>query len=205
MKSVITIIVSALFVSQVALAQQHPDRQLHLTTGIGINNILGKLGRTFRSTVAFNSGFEKNILGKLYAQADASFNTLKYDQQIKDDNSPYLFKNTSSSLFMLGANLGRNLFFGESRWHTSIYGGAGYINIGEPRVEVDEINNIVRQDVLRRSGVFGKGGGRLVFETKSKILHTLYFDASCLFSSLKAQGRTVRSVSAFLGMKMAMN
>src|SRR5687767_5693046 len=84
---------------------QH-DNKLHLTTGIGVNNIQGKLKNTFRSTVAFNSGFEKSFSKHWYGQIEVSFNTLKYDQQVKDDNSPYLFQNTTSSFFMIGTNWG---------------------------------------------------------------------------------------------------
>ena len=103
-----------LFTITLSIAKSYAQNKLidgvHLTTGAGVNKILGKLGNTFRSTIAFNSGFEKQLNKNWYLQAEANFNTLKYDQQQKDDNSTFLFRNTNSSLFMLGLNGGKDFF-----------------------------------------------------------------------------------------------
>ena len=183
-------------------AQQ--DNSLHLTTGVGINEVLGELGKTFRSTVAFNSGFEKSISKKWYGQVEFNFNSLRYDQRVKDENSPYLFQNTNSSLFMIGVNWGRDFKFNSSPWFSSAYIGSGYLNIGKPRVNLDEVNNIITQSVVRKSGVIGRLGGRFGVKTKSAFFQTLYLDGSYLTSSIKADGNIFRSVSVFLGMKMSM-
>lgn len=196
-----------LFTITLSIAKSYAQNKLidgvHLTTGAGVNKILGKLGNTFRSTIAFNSGFEKQLNKNWYLQAEANFNTLKYDQQQKDDNSTFLFRNTNSSLFMLGLNGGKDFLFAD-HWFVSLYGGTGYINIGEPRVSIDEINDIVTQSVKRRSGILGKGGSRLGINTQSKIFHTLYIDASYWTSTLRTQGKTLNSVAIFAGMRMAM-
>ena len=183
-------------------AQQ--DNNLHLTTGAGINEVLGELGKTFKSTIAFNSGFERSFDKNWYGQLEFNFNSLRYDQRVKDEHSPYLFQNTNSSLFMIGLNWGRDFRFKSSPWFTSTYVGSGYLNIGKPRVNLDESTNIVTQSVVRRSGIIGKIGGRVGIKTSSALLQTIYFDGSYLNSSFKADGNTFRSLSFFIGMKMAM-
>ena len=182
---------------------QH-DNNFHLTTGIGINNIQGKLKSTFRSTVAFNSGFERSFGKHLFGQIEVSFNTLKYDQQVKDENSPYLFQNTSSSFFMIGTNWGYDFHLGKSPLFTSLYGGTGFLSLGKPRVTIDEVNNVAIQNIIRENGIFGKAGGRIGLNTGSSILHTLYIDGSWMTSSLKSEGSPFRNVAVFIGMRMAM-
>lgn len=177
---------------------------LHLTTGVGVNKFQGPLGKTFRSTVAFNSGFEKIFRNNWYGQLEVNFNSLKYDQQKKDANSDYLFQNTNSSLFMAGLNFGRDFHWGNTGWFNSVYTGTGYINIGEPRISLDLINNIITQSVVRRAGILGKGGTRIGYTTKSKLLQTIYIDGSYWISTLKTNDRAVRSISVFLGIRMAM-
>lgn len=177
---------------------------VHLTTGIGINKIQGELGNTFRSTVAFNSGFEKGFGHNWFGQLEVNFNTLKYDQRFRDENSEYLFQNTNSSLFMVGVNVGKDFHFGTSRWFASPYLGSGYINIGEPRLDLHAPTGIIKQEVIRKSGVIGKTGGRIGFNTKTKLLQTLYLDGSYWTSSLKVNDLSLRSISVFIGIRMTM-
>lgn len=199
------VVIFVLGIGSLCYAQQETNKKIHLTTGIGVNKIQGSLGRVFRSTIAFNSGFEKEFSHNWFGQLEANFNTLKYDQQVKDENSNFLFQNTSSSLFMVGLNGGKNFPFGRSNWFGSLYLGAGYINIGEPRLALDEQNNVITQDITRKGGVLGKSGGRIGINTRSKILHTIFLDGSYWISSLRTQGHQLNSISIFLGMRMAMN
>jgi hypothetical protein len=180
------------------------DGKIHLTTGIGVNKIQGNLKNTFKSTVAFNSGFEKVFLRNWYGQLEVNFNTLKYDQQVRDNNSPYLFKNTNSSFFMISANWGYDFHFGKSPWFGSLYGGSGFLSLGKPRIVIDEVNNIATQKIVRGNGIFGKGGGRIGVNTRSTTFHTLYLDGSWLTSSVKAEGAVFRNVAVFIGMRVAM-
>jgi hypothetical protein len=180
------------------------DKSLHLTTGIGINSIQGSLSNTFRSSIAFNSGFEKLFAKHWYGQAEVAFNSLKYDQQVKDDNSPYLFQNTSSSFFQVGVNWGYNFYFGKSPLFASLYGGSGFLSLGKPRITVDDQNQVVTQSIIRGNGAFGKAGGRIAVNTKSSLLHTIYLDGSWLTSTVKTEGSTFRNVAVFLGIRMAM-
>jgi hypothetical protein len=190
-------------VSSASLNAQ-PDTKFHLNTGIGINNIQGKLKNTFRSTVAFNSGFERSFGKHWYAQIEVNFNTLKYDQQVKDDNSPYLFQNTSSSFFQVGTNWGYDFHFGSSPWFSSVYGGTGFLSLGKPRITIDEVTNIATQEIIRGNGIFGKAGSRIGYNTSSATFHTLYIDGSWMTSSVVSEGSTFRNISVFIGMRMAM-
>jgi hypothetical protein len=194
------------FVSLIALktVNAQEDKNIHLTTGIGINSIQGSLSNTFRSSIAFNSGFEKSFSKHWYGQAEVAFNSLKYDQQVKDENSPYLFQNTSSSFFQVGVNWGYNFYFGKSPLFASLYGGSGFLSLGKPRITVDDQNQVVTQSIIRGNGAFGKAGGRIAASTKSSLLHTIYLDGSWLTSTVKTEGSTFRNVAVFLGIRMAM-
>jgi hypothetical protein len=177
--------------------------RIYVTTGVGVNKIKGSLKNTFRSTVAFNSAVEIDLRKNWFAQAELDFNTLRYNQQQKEDNSAYLFHNTNSSLLLLGLNAGRD-FKISSKLFASAYIGSGYVGVGEPRISIDEDNKIVTQTVARKAGAFAKGGGRIGYKTRSGILQTVYIDGSYWTSTVKTQGGSLRGVSAFIGMRMAM-
>jgi hypothetical protein len=195
-----------LFVSLFSLhiVNAQNDKSLHLTTGIGINSIQGRLSNTFRSSIAFNSGFEKSFTKHWYGQVELNFNSLKYNQQVKDPSSPYLFQNTSSSFFQVSINGGYNFNFPETPLFTSLYTGTGFLSLGKPRISLDEQTNIATQSIIRAYGVFGKIGGRIGVNTKSNIFHTLYFDASWLTSSVKTEGSRFKNIAVFIGTRMAM-
>ena len=59
----------AAFTFMTANSQEKTDKNIHLTTGIGVNIVQGPLGNTFKSTIAFNSGFEKKNIFKLVCTA----------------------------------------------------------------------------------------------------------------------------------------
>lgn len=205
MKKIIIIYTAFFLFLYKGTAQAQPDKKLHLTTGIGINNIQGELKNTFRSTLAFNSGFELQIAKTWYAQADLNFNSLKYDQQKKDENSAYLFQNTNSSFFMLSTNFGRDFSFGKSPLFLSSYIGSGYLSLGKPRIDIDEANKVVTQKIIRAGGIIGKAGGRIGVNTNSQVLQTVYLDGYWLTSTVKSHDERFRSISVFLGMRMAMH
>jgi hypothetical protein len=193
---------AALASFQVINAQE--DKVIHLTTGIGVNSIQGRLNKTFKSSVAFNSGFEKSFTKNWYGQVELNFNSLKYDQQAKDPSSPYLFQNTSSSFFQVSVNWGYNFHYDKSPFFTSLYTGTGFLSLGKPRINLDEQTNIATQSIIRGNGIFGKAGGRLGINTKSKILQTLYIDASWITSTVKTEGSRFKNIGLFIGMRMAM-
>ncbi|MGK2862839.1 MAG: hypothetical protein ACSLE0_12970 [Chitinophagaceae bacterium] len=154
-------------------------------------------------TIAFNSGIELENSKNWFVQGTLDFNSLKYNQRIKEDGSPYLFTNTNSSLVMGAVNGGKNFTFGQGKWFTSVYTGAGYLNIGEPRL-IQLSENKIRQEVSRKGNVFAKAGTRLGYKTEIKWLQTIYFDGSWWKSPLTVQGSRLSGVSLFLGVRMTM-
>lgn len=191
------IIMLALMTTLHALAQE--SGKLFFTTSVGLISAQGKFAKAYKSTVAFNSGVEMSLKHNWYGQFVLDYNALKYDQQIRDANSPYLFQNTNSSLLLLGLNGGKNFYLKNPKWFASLYGGAGYLNLGEPRVTTNPITNIANQDVVRKSNVFGRAGARLAYKTKSNFFQTLYIDASYWASPAKAQGGNVNGFSFYIG------
>jgi hypothetical protein len=196
-KTIIIAFVVTLSINQSLVAQE--NGKLFFTTAFGLINAQGKFANAFKSTLAFNSGVEMSLKKNWFGQLVFDFNALKYDQQIRDANSPFLFQNTNSSLLLLGVNGGKNIYFKNHKWFTSVYAGGGYLNIGEPRVTVNNVTNIAKQDVARESNVFARSGVRLAYTTKSKFFQTLYLDGSYWASPAKVQGGNVNGFSFYIG------
>lgn len=169
------------------------------TTSVGVINGLGDFGKAFKSTVAFNSGVELTMKKDWFGQFVFDFNALKYDQQFRDASSPFLFQNTNSSLLLLGLNSGKNFYFTNSKWFTSLYSGIGYLNIGEPRITINNSLNLAKQDNVRKNGMFGRIGTRLAHITKSSFFQTVYIDASYWVSPGKVQEGRINGLSFYLG------
>jgi hypothetical protein len=199
MKNTKLLILLTLITSAVA-AQD--SSKLSFTTAVGFLKPNSSLGRVLQSSVAFNSGVELSLAKRFYVQGTLDFNTLKYDQQVADEGSGYLFQNTNSSLLMVGANVGKNFRFSE-RWFVSAYIGGGYLSIGEPRVDVFA-GSIVKQSVVRTGHIFGRTGTRLGFNSKSRLLHTLYADIDWWVSPAEVQNARVSGFGFFLGTRMPM-
>lgn len=194
----------SVFLILASTGQAQEMNKIHLTTGAGLIKVQGELAKVFRSSLAFNSGLEVNLGKNWYGLAEAGFNSLRYNQQVKDDNSPFLFQNTSSSLFLLGVNAGKNFYFGDSHWFTSLYGGTGFLNIGEPRISLDAVTGVARQSTARKSSLFGRAGGRWGYTTRSAFFQTVYLDASWWASPVRIQDNRLNSLSVFIGIRMGM-
>lgn len=199
MRNKIRTVIFILAISATSHTMAQESGKLFFTTSVGLIAPQGKFSKAIKSTLAFNSGVEMSMKNNWYSQLVFDYNALKYDQQIKDASSPFLFQNTNSSLLLLGLNGGKNIPFRNKKWFTSIYGGAGYLNIGEPRVTIDNTANIATQDVTRKSSVFGRGGARLAYKTKSNFFQTLYLDASYWASPAKVQGGNINGFSFYVG------
>jgi len=182
-------------------AKAQDSGKLFFTTGVGLIKSPGRLHHVLHPSIAFNSGIEIMNKKKWFALGTVDFNSLKYNQLVKEDGSPYLFQNTNSSLFMLALAGGKNFYFGHNSWFTSLYAGGGYLNIGEPRL-VQHSANIIEQQVNRKSSVFGKAGTRIAYKTKIKFLQTIYFDGSWWKSPAVVQDHKLNGISLFLGIRM---
>ncbi|MFT3678915.1 MAG: hypothetical protein QM791_01505 [Ferruginibacter sp.] len=192
-----------LFVFSFSTINGQDSSKIFFTTGTGIIKSPGALHHIIHPSLAFNSGIEFVNRSNWYLQASADFNSLKYNQHIKEDGSPFLFKNTSSSLIMLAISAGKNFHWGHRKWLTAVYTGGGYLNIGEPRL-ISVSENIIRQEVSRKTSAFGKAGVRLGYRTKSKFLQTIYIDGAWWISPLKIQQARLSGVSIFAGLRMGL-
>ncbi|MEO6669570.1 MAG: hypothetical protein ABIN36_08865 [Ferruginibacter sp.] len=174
--------------------------RLYFTTSIGLLSPVSSFANAYKTSLALSSGIEYRFSRSLFSQFVLDFNAVKYDQQLKDERSDYLFQNTNSSIFLAGINVGRNFSFGrKSPFFLSFYTGAGYVNIGEPRLIVKTASNIIEQEVRRMTGVFAKGGLRFGCKTSSKILQTIYFDCSYWMTNLKIQQARAAAFSLYIG------
>ena len=177
--------------------------RFYIVSGVGILNGQGIFGKSVQPSIGFNSGVGFKLKQNLSALVTIDFNSLKYSQQNIDTNSPFLFQNTSSSLLMIGVHAGNDFHIRHSKWSVFTYLGGGYLNIGEPRVQLENANTIV-QNVVRQSNVFGRGGVRLGYKTSSAFFQTLYLDASYWASPAVVQGGHIKGVSLYLGTRIVM-
>ena len=195
-KIALTIAISLICV----VAKSQDTSKIFFTTSAGILLPLSKFSNAYKTSLALNSGIEYKFRKKYFLQFVLDFNAINYDQQIKDASSNYLFQNTSSSVFLVGFNVGRNVNINNSGTiFFSPYIGLGYANIGEPRLTVNNTTNIITQEVTRMNGLFTRGGLRLGYKTKSKVLQTIYLDASYWTTNIDVQNSKPQALSILVG------
>jgi hypothetical protein len=174
--------------------------KIFFTTAAGLFAPVASFGKAYQNSLALNSGIEYKFSPHYFAQLVLDFNAVKYNQQIKDASSAYLFQHTNSSVFLAGINMGRNITLNQSgNVFISPYIGIGYANIGEPRLTVKTNAGVIEQEVIRMKGVFTREGFRIAYRTTSKILQTIYFDASYFSSNIIVQASKPRALSLLLG------
>jgi hypothetical protein len=172
-------------------------------SGVGMINGQGEFGKSIKPSLGFNSGIELKLKHQLFCQFSIDFNSLKYNQQKLDTHSPYLFRNTSSNVLMLGVNIGYNLNKPTDKWLASIYLGSGFLNISEPRITLNNSNTIV-QATYNQANIFGRTGARIGYKTKSAFFQTLYTDFCYWASPATVQGGKVQGISLLIGTRVAM-
>lgn len=177
--------------------------KIFFTTAVGLLNPVSSFSNAYKNSLALNSGIEYKINRHYFAQFVLDFNAVNYSQQLKDASSAFLFQQTTSSVFLAGFNIGRNFpLLSSGKIFVSPYVGIGYANIGEPRLVVDNANGIINQQVTRMKGVFGRGGTRFGYNTKSKILQTIYVDASYWTANITVQESRPTAFSFLIGTRV---
>jgi len=172
----------------------------YFTTAVGVFSPVSSFASAYKKSLALNSGIEYRLSKNYFMQFVLDLNAVNYDQQIKDESSSYLFRHTSSSIFLAGLNAGRNISLEKNgRLFISPYLGFGYANIGEPRLSVKENSGIIEQEVKRMTGIYARQGVRIGYTTPSKILQTLYLDLSYLSANIHVQGSKPRALSILAG------
>ncbi len=200
MKSRINIALLTTICFIVINAKAQDSSKLFFTTSVGVLSPLSNFSNSYKTSLALNSGIEYKFSKNYFLQFVLDFNAVNYSQQVKDNSSNYLFQNTSSSVFLVGFNMGRNISINKSgTLFFSPYIGLGYANIGEPRLYVNNATNIINQEVTRMNGLFTRGGLRLAFKTTSKILQTVYIDASYWTANITVQASKPQALSILVG------
>jgi hypothetical protein len=196
----LSVLIFLLMVAQPALLKAQDSSKIFFTTSIGLLKPVSSFSNAYQNSLALNSGVEYRVGKYYFAQFVLDFNAVKYSQQVKDERSAYLFQNTSSSVLLAGFNFGRNFSLIHSgKLFLSTYAGAGYANIGEPRLIADNMNGIINQEVKRMSGIFKRAGARIALKTQSKLLQTIYFDASLWSANIVVQNSRPKAFSFLVG------
>jgi Outer membrane protein beta-barrel domain len=197
----LTLFSICLFFSLKTLGQD--STRFYFNSSVGLLNPVAKFAKSYSTSPAVNSGFEYFLTKKYFIQGELGFNAVKYSQQIKDPNSVFLFQNTNSSVLMLGVNVGRKIRFSpNAKVFLQPYVGIGYANIGEPRLLVDNNLKIIKQEVTRMQGLFTKVGNKFAYRTKSKVLQTVFIDASYWNGYLTIQESKPQGLTVLIGTKV---
>ncbi|GGD79657.1 hypothetical protein GCM10011514_49550 [Emticicia aquatilis] len=196
------IVILILFIGNCSLAQQDSTK-IFFTSSVGLLVPASAFAKSYQQSLALNSGIEYGLKRNFFLQFVLDFNAVKYSQQIKDKNSNYLFQNTNSSVLLAGFNFGKNIAIVSSKKCSfSPYLGIGYANIGEPRLTVDVTKGIISQTVTRMQGIYSKAGTRILYNTNSKLLQTLYLDSSYWLSNVRVQESTAQAWSFLIGTRI---
>ncbi len=174
------------------------------SSSIGMFFPISAFAKSYKNSLALNSGIEYKLNKFYFTQFVLDFNAIKYNQQIKDVNSDYLFQKTNSSVLLAGINLGRNIYLNKkANIYISPYLGVGYANIGEPRLKLDTTNKIIEQNIVRIQGFFTRQGIRFSIKTKLKALQILYIDGSYWSSKINVQNSNPKAIAVIVGTKMS--
>jgi len=194
------ILLAFVFLSGFATISHAQDSsKFYFTTAVGIFAPVSSFSKAYENSLALNSGIEYQFSKHYFTQFVLDFNAVKYNQQLKDVNSAFLFQHTNSSIFLAGFNLGRNISMSKSgKFFASPYVGFGYTNIGEPRLTLKN-SGIIEQNVTRMTGVYAKQGVRVGYRTASKVLQTIYVDVAYLSANIHVQDSSPQAFSFLAG------
>ncbi len=194
-----TLLIVAFLSGFATVSSAQDSSHFYFTTAVGIFAPVSSFSNAYENSLALNSGIEYQFSKHYFAQFVLDFNAVKYNQQVRDERSAYLFQHTNSLVFLAGFNLGRNISIGKnSRFFASPYVGFGYANIGEPRLTLTSAG-IIQQQVTRMTGIYAKQGARVGFRTKSKFLQTLYIDVAYLSANIHVQDSRPKAFSFLVG------
>jgi hypothetical protein len=199
------LVIFSSFYCRFAIAQVKDSSRIFFTTSAGFIVPVAKFAKAYKNSFALNSGVEYKFKKHYFAQLVLDFNGVKYNQQVKDNNSSYLFQQTNSSVLLLGVNIIRSFnIMPSGRFALSPYVGLGYANIGEPRLTVNNNTGIVQQTITRMAGLFSRQGLRILYQSKSKMLQTIYIDASYWKANINIQQSKPQALSIVIGTRTSL-
>ena len=198
----LSMLVALLAVSSVARAQD--STKIAITTGVGVIEVPGKLRMVLKPAVTFNSGLVYRLSENWFVQGDVSLNSIGYDQMTREDNSSFLFKDASSSLFQAAISAGYMFAIKNTALAVSFYAGPGYQRFGEPRIFPDNSTLTATQNILRKSSLLVKTGSRISYQTRSAFLQTIYLEATYFSSPITIQQYRLQGFSYCIGTKFSL-
>jgi hypothetical protein len=193
----------ALFLLTIKIQAQQKESKIAITSSVGLLIPQSKFAKSYSTSLAFNSGIEYSLKKGFFIQGVIDFNSVKYSQQVREGIDDFLFQKTNSSVFLLGLNLGNNIPLTHSkRFFLAPYLGLGYLNIGEPRLSINNQDKVITQSVRRMQSIYYKGGLRFLINTNTKALQTIYLDVSSWKSPIEIQSSKAQAWSVFGGTKI---
>ena len=99
------ILLAVAFLSGFAIISNAQDSsKFYFTTAAGVFAPVSAFSKAYKNSLALNSGIEYQFSKYYFTQFVLDFNAVKYNQQVRDGNSSYLFQHTNSSIFLAGFN-----------------------------------------------------------------------------------------------------
>ncbi len=153
---------------------------VYLTSMIGQLNPVGDFGEAYQSSLSVTTGIEARIKkSDFYVIGSIEYNSVGYSQKVRDQNTQFLIQNTTTPILLISANFGKAFYFNaKRRFFVSPYVGTGFINVSEPRVNIDALPLTATIETAYSSGAFGRVGTRLGFNTGKVWLPTVLLDSS---------------------------
>lgn len=177
--------------------------RINVTSSLGLIKPIKGFSNSFETSFSVNSGLIYKLKNNGYLSGVLSVNMLKYNQTVLDNHSSYFFSNTSSPFVQIGLYAGRNFDIGVKRlFAISPYVGIGGLSLSEPRLTLDEENRTVSQTVVRNISFFYAGGARTYFNTRTKLLQTIFIDTNYWKSPLNVQNTNPEAISIMFGTKI---
>ena len=99
------ILLAVAFLSGLAIiSNAQASSKFYFTTSAGIFAPVSAFSKAYKSSLALNSGIEYQFSKYYFTQFVLDLNSFKYNQQVSEGNSSYLFQHTNSSIFLAGFN-----------------------------------------------------------------------------------------------------
>ena len=191
-----------IFVETLSFANAQDSSKIHFSSSIGILIPLSSFSKSFENSLSLSSGIEYSLKNNYFLLGEIGFNSIKYNQQIKDNTSDFLFQNTNSMLIELGLKIGKNFKIKPiHRFSTSPYLGLAYINFGEPRLVVDLNSKYIKQQINRTQGLSINLGTRVNYKPQVKFIENLFIDLTLFNSNIDLQNSKPQALTFKIGTK----
>ena len=170
----------ALGYSLPAMAQEKST--VYLTSMLGQLSPVGDFGNAYQKSMSVTTGIEARIRrSDFYVIGSIEYDNVGYSQHVRDFGAQFLIRDVTTPILILSVNVGKSFFLDRNRkFFVAPYVGTGYINVSEPRVNVEfaTLPFTATVETAHSSGAIGRVGGRIGFNTGKVWLPTIMVDGS---------------------------